>query len=220
MITQENTTITLYREISGHRIPYIFELDAAMTIVKETPDFEAIRAEALAANLTHGDARAAVSNAISDAISDAQSGMLVHDSVKNVNTEQEKLAKLNAAIERAKDAGHTVVTAAPEILTAHPELSPAEQAQTGIISEEQLPGGGKKITYRPTARDIKVGEWVTSLVLTNPIEGTDELRAEFFAAEEAIKTKHAADGTTCKPCELGALIRKYRDKLEKQGYLQ
>ena len=146
--------------------------------------------------------------------------MLVHDSVKNVNTEQEKLAKLNAAIERAKDAGHTVVTAAPEILTAHPELSPAEQAQTGIISEEQLPGGGKKITYRPTARDIKVGEWVTSLVLTNPIEGTDELRAEFFAAEEAIKTKHAADGTTCKPCELGALIRKYRDKLEKQGYLQ
>jgi hypothetical protein len=214
MITQENTTITLYREISGHRIPYIFELDAAMTIVKETPDFEAIRAEARAANLTHGDAL------VRNAISDAQSGMLVHDSVKNVNTEQEKLAKLNAAIERAKDAGHTVVTAAPEILTAHPELSPAEQAQTGIISEEQLPGGGKKITYRPTARDIKVGEWVTSLVLTNPIEGTDELRAEFFAAEEAIKAKHAADGTTCKPCELGALIRKYRDKLEKQGYIQ
>jgi hypothetical protein len=210
MITQENTTITLYREISGHRIPYIFELDADLTIVKETPDFEAIRAEARAANLTHGD---------------AQSGMLVHDSVKNVNTKQETLAKLNAAIERAKDAGHTVVTAAPEILTAHPELSPAEQvpaeqAQTGIISEEQLPGGGKKITYRPTARDIKVGEWVTSLVLTNPIEGTDELRAEFFAAEEAIKAKHAADGTTCKPCELGALIRKYRDKLEKQGYIQ
>jgi hypothetical protein len=65
-----------------------------------------------------------------------------------------------------------------------------------------------------------VGEWVTSLITTNPIEGTDELRAEFFAAEEAIKAKHAADGTTCKPCELGALIRKYRDKLEKQGFIE
>jgi len=218
MSTQENTTITLYREISGHRIPYIFELDAAMTIVKEGPDFEAIRAEARAGNLTHDDAL--VRNAVSNAISGAQSGMLVHDSVKNANTSQETLATLNAAIERAKDAGHTVVTSAPEILATHPELSPAEQAQTGIISEEQLPGGGKKITYRPTARDIKVGEWVTSLITTNPIEGTDELRAEFFAAEEAIKAKHAADGTTCKPCELGALIRKYRDKLEKQGYIQ
>jgi hypothetical protein len=214
MITQENTTITLYREISGHRIPYIFELDAAMTIVKEGPDFEAIRAEARAGNLTHGDAL------VRNAISGTQSGMLVHDSVKNANTAQETLATLNAAIERAKDAGHTVVTSAPEILAAHPELSPAEQAQTGIISEEQLPGGGKKITYRPTARDIKVGEWVTSLITTNPIEGTDELRAEFFAAEEAIKAKHAADGTTCKPCELGALIRKYRDKLEKQGFIE
>jgi hypothetical protein len=129
MSIQENTTITLYREISGHRIPYIFELDAAMTIVKEGPDFEAIRAEARAGNLPHGDAL------VRTAIGGAQSGMLVHDSVKNANTGQETLAKLNAAIERAKDAGHTVVTSAPEILAAHPELSPAEQAQTGIISE-------------------------------------------------------------------------------------
>jgi hypothetical protein len=219
MSIQENTTITLYRKISGQRIPFIFELDAAMTIVKEGPDFEAVHAEARANNLAHSDAlvSAVVSKAVSSA---AQSGLLVHDAVKNANTSQETIARLNAAISRAKDAGHTVVTAAPEILTAHPELSPAEQAQTGIISEEQLPGGGKKITYRPTARDIKVGEWVTSLITTNPIEGTDELRAEFFAAEEAIKAKHAADGTTCKPCELGALIRKYRGKLESQGYLK
>lgn len=212
MITQENTTITLYRIISGQRIPFIFELDAAMNIVSEGPDLEAIRAEAHAVNPTHNDAlaRAAVGG-----ISGAQSML-----VKDVNTKQETLAKLNAAIERAKTAGHTVVTSEPEILAAHPELSPAEQAQTGIISEEQLPGGGKKIIYRPTARDIKVGEWVTSLITTNPIEGTDELRAEFFAAEEAIKAKHAADGTTCKPCELGALIRKYRDKLSQQGYIE
>jgi len=218
MITQENTTITLYREISGHRIPYIFELDAAMTIVKEGPDFEAIRAEAIAARPTPNDAL--VRAVVNDSISRTQSDTLVHESVKNVKTSQETRATLNAAIARAKDSGHTVVTSAPEILAAHPDLAPAEQAQTGIIAEEQLPGGGKKITYRPTARDIKVGEWVTSLITTNPIEGTDELRAEFFAAEEAIKAKHAADGTTCKPCELGALIRKYRDKLSQQGYIE
>ena len=215
MITQENTTIILYRDINGYRIPYIFELDAAMTIVNEGPDFEAIRAEAIAAIPTPNDAlvRAAVGG-----ISGAHT--LLHAAVKDANTSQATLATLNAAIARAKDDGHTVVTSAPEILAERPELAPAEQAQTGIIAEEQLPGGGKRITYRPTARDIKVGEWVTPLITTNPIDGTDELRAEFFAAEEAIKAKHAADGTTCKPCELGALIRKYRDKLSQQGYIE
>ncbi len=94
------------------------------------------------------------------------------------------------------------------------------QPVTGIVSEEQLPGGGKKIVYRPTQTDIKVGEWVTPSILENPIEGTDELRAQFFAEEEAIKDKHAKDGTVCKPCELGALIRKYRAKLEKLGHLK
>lgn len=201
MSTQENTTMTLYRNISGRRIPYIFELDADMNIVSEGPDYETIRAEA----------RINVQ---------AQSNALVHAAVKDVNLERGHLATMTAVIDRAIAAGHTVVTSAPEILDARPELSTPENEKTGIISEEPLPGGGKRIHYKPNALDIRVGAWVTSLVRENPIEGTDELRAEFFAAEEALKAKHAADGTTCKPCELGALMRKYREKLEKQGYLK
>lgn len=201
MSNQANTTMTLYRNISGRRIPYIFELDADMNIVSEGPDYETIRAEA----------RMTVQ---------AQSNALVHAAVRDSSLERGDLATMTAAVDRAKAAGHAVVTSAPELLAVRPELSPAEHAQTGIIAEERLPGGGRKITYKPTALDIRVGEWVTSLISENPIEGTDELRAEFFAAEEAIKAKHAADGTVCKPCELGALIRKYREKLEKQGYLK
>lgn len=127
---------------------------------------------------------------------------------------------VKSAIERAQASGGMVVTSAPEILATNPELAIAEQVKTGIVSETQLPGGGKAIVYNPTALDIKVGEWVTPMIKTNPIDGTDELRAEFFAAEEAIKAKHAADGTVCKPCELGALIRKYRAKLESLGHLK
>lgn len=73
--------------------------------------------------------------------------------------------------------------------------------------------------YKPTPLDIRVGEWVTHLVVDNPIPGTDALRAEFFVEEELLKARHAADGTVCKPCETGALIRKYRAKLEAGGHL-
>lgn len=79
------------------------------------------------------------------------------------------------------------------------------------------PNGGKRVVFKPTATDIRVGEWVTELVVENPIPGTDELRAEFFQEEAAMKARHEQDGTKCKPCETGTLIRKYRAKLEQLG---
>lgn len=193
MSNQENTIMVIYRVIGGRRIPYHLELDPTMTVVADRPDFDAIRAESRAAAGLPMETAKAAANVAASAAANAH-------------------AELVSSLRKSQAAGNTVVSNAPEIVAA--------QEQTGIVAEEILPGGGKKVTYRPTATDIKVGEWVTPMVKENPLEGTDELRAEYFAAEEAIKAKHAADGTVCKPCEIGALIRKYRAKLEALGHLK
>lgn len=55
--------------------------------------------------------------------------------------------------------------------------------------------------------------------MPNPFPGTEELRAEFFAEEDALKAKYAAEGTTCPSCALGSLTARYRAKLEQSGLL-
>ena len=85
-----------------------------------------------------------------------------------------------------------------------------------ILSEESLENGGRKVHYKPTPLDLRVGMWTTPSVTPNPIEGTDELRAEFFAAEASMR---AGGGAECTSCDLGSLIRRYRMKLFNGGYL-
>jgi hypothetical protein len=201
MSNPENTVLLIYRIVGDRRIPYYFELDPTMTVVADRPDIDMLRSQTTTVAVPapppmHTNAAAA--KALADATAARQ-------------------VAVQTALAEAAASGAIVGTTAPELIAMNPAL---ETPLDGVISKEKLPGGGNKIVYRPTPLDIKVGEWVTPLVTTNPIEGTDELRAEFFAAETALRAKHEADGTVCKPCELGALIRKYRAKLEEQGLLK
>lgn len=89
-----------------------------------------------------------------------------------------------------------------------------------VLETKVMPDGSKHVVIKPSSSDITLGAWVTRLVADNPIPGTDDLRAEYFEAEAAMKAKHESDGTVCKPCETGALMRKYRAKLESLGHLK
>lgn len=55
-----------------------------------------------------------------------------------------------------------------------------------------------------------ITEWVTGPEMPNRFPGTEALRAEFFAERDAM---FAAD-PNCSGCQLGALINKYKSKLE------
>ena len=106
----------------------------------------------------------------------------------------------------------------PEILEKYPDLgNPIFTA--GITHEVILENGGRSVSLKPTALDIKVGMWTTPSVIENPILGTDDLRAEFFEVERQMRDKHASEGTECAPCDLGTIIRRYRLKLFNDGYL-
>lgn len=194
MSTPSNTVLQVFRVIGENRVPYIIELDQTMTVVADRP--AVIQTRLSPQEIALEDAKT---------LEWLKPGAL------------ELAEKKRGAMERAERLiaeGQVVSSTAPEILGNHPELAP------GVVSEKRLPNGGKSIVYKPSKQDIMVGEWVTSLITENPIPGTDELRAEYMQAEQALRDKHAAAGTTCKSCDIGALIRKYRSKLEKLGYLQ
>ena len=151
----EITTLMVFRNLNGQRVPFIMELDEEMTVITDRP-------------------------------ADGSP----------VSTKGTPLAALEA----------------------YPDLdNPFFSA--GIKEVKQLPGGGKQVVLKPTPLDIKVGTWVTPGIKDNPIPGTDELRAEFFEAEKAMREAHAEKGAECSNCDLGALIRRYRMKLFNAGFL-
>lgn len=114
--------------------------------------------------------------------------------------------------------GPPTLTTSAAVLEHYPDLNnPFFSA--GKRHVEQLPGGGQKLVFTPTPLDIRVAKWATPGVDENPIPGTDDLRAEFFAAEKAMNDRHAAEGTKCSDCDLGSLIRRFRQKLFDAGYL-
>lgn len=205
MSTQGNTVLHVFRIIGDRRVPYHLELDSTMTVVADRPIIDMISGNLpLPETLT-----AAVMAASAPGLKEGEEAMA------NVR------AIVQQSLETSVAEGMVAATTAPEILKINPELAQvAAAAKSGKMTEEKLPGGGKRIVFQPSPTDIKVGEWATKLVEVNPIPGTDELRAEFFAAEQALKDKYAADGNQCPNCETGALIRKYRAKLESLGYLQ
>ena len=64
-----------------------------------------------------------------------------------------------------------------------------------------------------------MSKWATERVADNPIPGTDDLRDEYFKELEALETKYADKESKCPACEIGKLMRRYREKMEKQGSL-
>lgn len=205
MTAQANTVLNVFRIVGGRRIPYILELDAAMNLVGDRPDMETLRQNSLTNQKPETAPMGAGTVAENQTLSES------HDTSTAPKTSEVEIVDATVALSSLKKV---------EVKTVLENYSePASDMKGAIVSEEKLPGGATKITYNPSAFDIKIGEWVTSLVKTNPFPGTEELRAEYFAAVESLHEKHENDGTVCKPCESGALIRKYRAKLESMGVI-
>ena len=53
----------------------------------------------------------------------------------------------------------------------------------------------------------------------NSVEGSEELRQEFFKELDDLHASHAANGTKCRGCEEGALSRKYRIILKERNLI-
>jgi hypothetical protein len=64
-----------------------------------------------------------------------------------------------------------------------------------------------------------VAKWAVEAVKENPIPGTDDLRAEFFEARTRLLQLHEIAGTVCPDCEMGSLLRQYKEKLRSDGLL-
>lgn len=66
----------------------------------------------------------------------------------------------------------------------------------------------------PPKKTIDIDSWVSADVIDNPIAGTDELRAAFFADRAEMEARHAENGTSCSQCEMNGLIARYRLQIE------
>lgn len=76
------------------------------------------------------------------------------------------------------------------------------------------------VQHRPASNAMTaVASWATESITDNPIPGTDDLRSAFFAEKAALYKSHEEKGTQCPGCEVGRLLRKYRDMLQAGGHL-
>lgn len=78
------------------------------------------------------------------------------------------------------------------------------------ISEEATPA-----TLSPSH---SVARWAVEEV-ENPLPGTDDLRADYFAARRSLVKRHEDGGSVCPPCELRDLLWHYKEKLIEGGHL-
>lgn len=136
--------------------------------------------------------------------------------------ESEAVTKL---IRQAKQDGYVVKTSNPDLLAKYPDLSPEQreelaESMQGEVEVRELSDGRVQRVYKPTPTDILMGTWVTDIVEENPIPGTDDLRAQYFAEIAELEAKHAKNGTVCPSCDIGAVMRKWRVKLKKLGFIE
>lgn len=237
MNQQQNTVLLIYRMVGDRRIPYHLELDATMTVVSDRPNLELLRAQALAEQQSTLTPTDQLNTYIANQTRNAQDAAVVAQQstpapINQPNThganqmQHDQTAAVEALINEATLEGHVVQTTDPNLIQKFPNLSPATQHELApsmkgeILEERKLPNGGTQIVYKPTPADITMGTWVTDLVTENPIPGTDEMRAEYFAEVADLMARHAQNGTVCKSCETGAVMRKWRAKLEALGFIK
>lgn len=65
-----------------------------------------------------------------------------------------------------------------------------------------------------------MARWTTEAITENPIPGTDDIRQAYFDAKQALLAEHEAAGTECPGCEIGKLMRQFKDKLNAAGYFE
>ena len=186
-----NQTFMIYRMIGGQRVPYHLELDATMTVVADLP----------VSMMTSPKATAPV-------VADSPDIEAIKAAAEK--RAQEMLAEHHRQTEHMRAQLKTQLSGA-----VIPPNSPLANDPT-VTGAAPTPN---RVVITPTPSDIKLGEWATDLVVENPIPGTDDLRREFFAEMQDLTERHEKNATVCKPCEKGAIIRKYKDKLIAGGFL-
>lgn len=81
-------------------------------------------------------------------------------------------------------------------------------------------GGGRRPREDPERRVLMViARWVSESVTENPIPGSDDLRDKYFRDLRALQDKHIERGSRCPNCEIGKLMRRYREMLQESGYM-
>lgn len=125
---------------------------------------------------------------------DAEETSVTHNYIDSGAAEdnQETVEEL---IRKATQEGHVIKTANAKLIEKYPGLTPAQREEMaastqGEIEERQMPDGRVQKIYKPTPADITMGTWVTDIVEENPIPGTDELRAEYFAEVAELEARH------------------------------
>jgi len=74
-------------------------------------------------------------------------------------------------------------------------------------------------TEAPAKKIARImARWCTKSVESNPIENTDGLREKYFEEFDALTEKFAAKKKSCPGCEVGKLMRRYREKLKEAGH--
>ena len=79
--------------------------------------------------------------------------------------------------------------------------------------------GGEEDTSPERKRARLMARWAARSVAENPIDGTDGMRADYFKELDDMVRKHTQNGGKCPDCKVGALIRRFRGKLEAGGFL-
>lgn len=101
------------------------------------------------------------------------------------------------------DTGQEVVSEAP-VTPSRPEVAVARASQNVVDTPDRR-------------KQIATSKWQTESIAENPIPGTDDLRASYFQDLEKLQASY--DGE-CPACEIGRLMRSYKEILEERGHLK
>lgn len=120
---------------------------------------------------------------------------------------------------RLNEAGERI----PYVLELDHELTVMSEYADHTAANHVAAGRSTKKAKRADTKGrriaLAIARWVTQSVEDNPIPGTDAMRDTYFEELDALHRYHAQNGSECKPCDVGVLIRQHRTKLEKDGHL-
>ncbi len=132
--------------------------------------------------------------------------ILLLDQRRNVVSDEVDEAALNRILESPYLLGRHLVDEAPGV-----SVQAAQTMRKMGLHAEHGPRGLVVSRVAPSEFSSNFSKWLVS-TRPNTFEGTDALRAAYFAEKKALDKKVKAG--ECAPCELSALIATYRAQLK------
>jgi len=117
------------------------------------------------------------------------------------------------------EAHHAMLQRATEAkLRIKTQLDEQDQMKSSVVTAMKHRATPETSLDPETQKKVNEGKtWLWfSKDYPNSIEGSEELRQEFFKELNALHASHIANGTKCRGCEEGALSRKYRKILKER----